>query len=103
MTTTNKSHKARTLAKKIATYMIADEVFENDHRWVKDEGYFSEADKERLNTLIPEIIAVFDKADGSDWNNVLNGLKALSPVFHFGFKAQDVAIEMLTRYGYSFN
>ena len=102
MTTTNKSHKARTLAKKIATYMVADEAFEN-HHWVSKESDFNEVEKERLNALIPEIIAVFDKADGSDWNAVLSGLNALCPVFHFGFRAQDVALEMLTRYGYSFN
>lgn len=102
MTTTNKSHKARTLAKKIATYMVADEAFEN-HHWVSKESDFNEAEKERLNALIPEVIAVFDSEDGNSWDNVLNGLKALCPVFRFGFKAQDVAIEMLTRYGYSFN
>ena len=103
MDTTTKSRKARYLAKKIATFMVADEAFNSSPiRWIRSEADFTEADKARINELKDKIIDVFNANDGMEWQGVLNGLRELCPVFLFGFKAQDMTIHFLTNYGYSF-
>ena len=104
MNTNERSHKARPLAKRIAKYMKSDEAFaETPKRWIWHESDFTEADKATIKEYTEKIIELFEATDGGKWSDVLRGFDSILPDFHFGFKAQETAIEMLTRYGYNFN
>ena len=103
MMNTTMSRKARKLAISLAKYIVADDAYANENRWIRKEADFTGDDIVVVSEYTERIMKLFDENNGKAWDNVLKGLREISENFHFGFRAQDDAIEYLNRFGYSFN